>query len=240
MREKLEAWRREEQKKEEAEYSRLAHELEEYLLDKRGHMPRFHRKPKDDYEKKRSTLARFVRKYSGSILLWQEEVLKQCPRVRSAFANAALRARMPLPPVGVDISGASEEEMVFPVVAAEDLPNTHGPRLDNMTETDRDAWVKVRRRTDLAELLETAIYRNLENWETRGVSPVGPELLGTVLTPSMVRRAADCGFSRADCRGFIRGFVHLQVDYWPTDAFWLDSGLALEDYASLLRTACSE
>jgi len=52
VREKLEAWRREEQKKEEAEYSRLAHELEEYLLDKRGQMPRFHRKPKDDYETK--------------------------------------------------------------------------------------------------------------------------------------------------------------------------------------------
>lgn len=147
---------------------------------------------------------------------------------------------MPLPPVGVDICGASEEEMVFPVVAAEDLPNTTVPWVDNMTETDRDVWVKVRRCTALAGLLETAIYRNLEYWDTDGVSPVGPELFGTVLTPSMVRRAADCGFSRADCRGFIRGFVHLQVDYWPTDAFWLDSGLALEDYASLLRTACSE
>ena len=210
-------------------------------------MPRWFRKPKNDAEMKQLALARFVRKYNASTLPWQADVLKEWPRVQSAFANVAVRARMPRPPRGAAYDADSEDEVIEPYV--DDVPV--GPAIDSdekfwsPSKTEVEAFAKVARCDDLAEILRSSIERNLEFWRwwttpDGRCPPIGPELFGLVLNASNVRRAGNCGCSLAECRAFVRSVVSITGDLTMTDAFWSDTGVALENFESLLRTACSD
>ena len=68
VRQQLEKWRRDERETEEVEYRRNAGELNAFLKGSEGRMPQCFRKPRNDDETKQVALARFVRKYSASIV----------------------------------------------------------------------------------------------------------------------------------------------------------------------------
>ena len=171
-----------------------------FLKGSEGRMPRWFRKPRNDDETKQVAPARFVRKYIASTLPWPEDVLKEWPSVQSAFvANVAVRARMPRPPLGVDLHADSEDEVIVcepdvddvpvgPVVDAApgDMWGIPGQRLWVPSEADVEAFGKVGGCSDLAEILRASIERNLEYWRwwtTPGYRcpPIGPEMFGLVL-----------------------------------------------------------
>jgi hypothetical protein len=101
-------------KREEAEYWRDASALNDFLEGSEGPMPRWFRKPRNDNKVQQHTLAPFVRRYSASTLPWQIDMLEVWPLVKSAFKNAAVRARMRRPPWAWPLTQNQKTTFLFP------------------------------------------------------------------------------------------------------------------------------